>query len=191
MPWRFIHRRDQHAAPETVGGNRQPAHMPDPMSTSWAHDQRRLAQSRNYWLATVRPDGRPHIAPVWGVWIDGLFHFGTARTTTKGRNLATNPHAALHLDNSEDVLVVEGTVTPADIPALRERIDAALSAKYITIRSGQPYQSAMNPEAQLWTFTPARAFAWWEMAMDQTSRHWQWTNGTEPTRTPNWRPFRR
>jgi Pyridoxamine 5'-phosphate oxidase len=165
--------------------------MPEPIPISWAHDQRRLAQSRNYWLATVRPDGRPHIAPVWGVWVDGLFHFVTARTTTKGRNLAACPHAALHLDNSEDVLVVEGAVAPADSPALRERVDAALSAKYVTIRSGRPYQSAMNPEAQLWTLTPAKAMAWWEMAMDQTSRRWRWTGAPEPAPTPDWHPLSR
>lgn len=162
--------------------------MVDPIPISWAHDQQRLAQSRNYWLATVRPDGRPHIAPVWGIWLDGLFHFATARTTTKGQNLAVNPRAALHLDNSEDVLIVEGTVAPANT-ALRYRIDSAMSTKYVTIRSGRPYKSAMNPEAQLWTFTPATAMAWWEMAMDRTSRRWQWTNTTEPVPTPNWHPF--
>ena len=27
--------------------------------------------SPTHWLATVRPDGRPHVMPVWTVWVDG------------------------------------------------------------------------------------------------------------------------
>ena len=36
---------------------------------SWAAE--RLAKARTYWLATTRPDGRPHAMPVWGVWLAG------------------------------------------------------------------------------------------------------------------------
>ncbi len=39
---------------------------------SWATE--RLMKAHNYWLATTRPDGRPHCMPVWGIWLeDGLF----------------------------------------------------------------------------------------------------------------------
>jgi len=34
---------------------------------SWAVE--RLQRSHDYWVATVRPDGRPHVMPVWGVWM--------------------------------------------------------------------------------------------------------------------------
>ena len=43
---------------------------------SWAAE--RLAQSRNYYVATARPDGRPHAMPVWGIWLDDVFYFSTA-----------------------------------------------------------------------------------------------------------------
>ncbi|HEV7727921.1 MAG TPA: pyridoxamine 5'-phosphate oxidase family protein [Modestobacter sp.] len=36
-----------------------------------AEAERRLAVSHDYWCATVRPDGRPHVMPVWGVWRAG------------------------------------------------------------------------------------------------------------------------
>ena len=165
--------------------------MAEQIQISWAHDERRLARSRNYWLATVRTDGRPHVAPVWGVWLDRVFHFATARTTAKGRSLVANPRASLHLDDSEDVLIVEGNVAPAEDVALHDRIDVALAAKYVTIRSGLPYRSEMNPEARLWTFTPVRAFAWWELAMNETSRLWQWDGDAEPSRASHWHPFGR
>src|SRR6266487_1604299 len=42
---------------------------------SWALE--RLRNSRNYWLTTVWPDGRPHVMPVWAVWLDGPKQEGT------------------------------------------------------------------------------------------------------------------
>lgn len=29
------------------------------------------------WLATVRPNGRPHVMPVGAIWLDGAFYFNT------------------------------------------------------------------------------------------------------------------
>jgi hypothetical protein len=34
---------------------------------AWAEAERRLTVSHDYWCATVRPDGAPHVTPVWGV----------------------------------------------------------------------------------------------------------------------------
>ncbi|UQT57067.1 pyridoxamine 5'-phosphate oxidase family protein [Streptomyces durmitorensis] len=40
----------------------------------WAWAAQRLTAARTYWIATTRPDGRPHTRPVWGVWLeDGLW----------------------------------------------------------------------------------------------------------------------
>jgi nitroimidazol reductase NimA-like FMN-containing flavoprotein (pyridoxamine 5'-phosphate oxidase superfamily) len=55
---------------------------------SWARE--RLEASRNYWLATVRPDSRPHLIPIWGVWLDGQFYFSTGAESRKAKNLRTN-----------------------------------------------------------------------------------------------------
>jgi len=41
------------------------------MPWSWA--EQRLAGSHNYWLATVRQDGRPHLMIVWGLWHERVF----------------------------------------------------------------------------------------------------------------------
>ena len=29
----------------------------------------RLRTEANVWLATMRPDGRPHVSPIWFVWV--------------------------------------------------------------------------------------------------------------------------
>jgi Pyridoxamine 5'-phosphate oxidase len=74
----------------------------------WRHAAEKLASSRNYWICTTRPDGRPHAIPVWGFWIDDALYFGTARSTRKARNLAHNSAAVVHLESGDDVVIVEG-----------------------------------------------------------------------------------
>src|SRR5579863_2338002 len=98
----------------------------------FSHAEERLAKSRNYWICTARPDGRPHSIPVWGFWIDGAVFFGTGRDSRKSLNLTHNPAVSIHLDSGDDVVILEGTaveVDPNDKPTLK-KIDAASRLKY-------------------------------------------------------------
>jgi hypothetical protein len=61
-----------------------------------------------YWLATINPDGSPHVNGVGALWADGTFWFETGRQTRKGRNLARDPRCTLSLATLEFDLVVEG-----------------------------------------------------------------------------------
>ena len=51
-------------------------------------------------VATVRPDGRPHIAPIWYLMEDGIFYFESESRTVKAKNLRTNPNFAVSVDIS-------------------------------------------------------------------------------------------
>jgi Pyridoxamine 5'-phosphate oxidase len=62
----------------------------------------------HYWLATTRPDGRPHVVPLDGLWLDDAWFFGGSAETVKYRNLKANPRAVVHLDDSERAVIVEG-----------------------------------------------------------------------------------
>ena len=62
------------AAPPVLYG--APAPPGDLLPWSWAEQQ--LVTARTYWIATTRPDGRPHCRPVWGVWLPDGFWFSTA-----------------------------------------------------------------------------------------------------------------
>ncbi len=62
------------------------------------------------WLATLNPDGSPHVTGVGALWVDGAFWFETGEHTRKGRNLARDPRATLSMATDEFDLVVEGTV---------------------------------------------------------------------------------
>ena len=76
------------------------------MPWSWA-DQR-LEGSHNYWLATVRPDGRPHLMIVWGLWHGGAFYFSTGSRSRKARNLEGNAHCVIGTEQAHQAVVVEG-----------------------------------------------------------------------------------
>jgi hypothetical protein len=69
-------------------------------------------------LATVRADGRPHVAPVWyEVDEDGTIVFNTGASTVKGRNLRRDPRASLCVDDDRppfSFVLIEGTVALSD-----------------------------------------------------------------------------
>jgi PPOX class probable F420-dependent enzyme len=66
-------------------------------------------------LATVRADGRPHVAPIWyAVDDDGTIVFNTGESTVKGRNLRRTAWAAMSVDDDAapfSFVTLEGTVT--------------------------------------------------------------------------------
>src|ERR1700728_1117883 len=69
-------------------------------------------------LATVRADGRPHIAPVWyDVDDDGSLVFNTGESTVKGRNIRREPRVSLCVDDDRppfSFVVVEGGAEISD-----------------------------------------------------------------------------
>src|SRR5580658_1079010 len=88
-----------------------PFSSPNAVPTDWTRAQVELADSEVYWLSTVRPDGRPHVTPLLGVWLDDALYFCTGPDERKAKNLAQNPRCVLttgrnDLDGLD--LVVEG-----------------------------------------------------------------------------------
>src|SRR6516162_4851338 len=77
-------------------------------SVSWAWAKKRLTDSHNYLITTVRPDSRPHTMIVWGIRLDNAYYFSTGSTTRKAQNLAANPHCLVCNENVEEAVIVEG-----------------------------------------------------------------------------------
>src|SRR5262245_23713524 len=75
---------------------------------SWAAE--RLAASRNFWVVTATPHGRPHALPVWGVWHDGesRFAFSCGPRSRKAANIAVNPHVVVAADSTVECISIEG-----------------------------------------------------------------------------------
>ncbi len=161
------------ASPARVGLPRMPAlyglktgraYLP------WRHAQERLERSRNYWVCTMRPDGRPHAMPVWGIWLDSSIYFGTARTSRKGLNLARNRHVTVHLESGDDVVIVEGEVSEVCDSKTLEGIVAGYAAKY-------PMPLVIGPENVIFRVTPRVVMAWSEKGFVDDATRWEFVPG--------------
>ena len=61
-----------------------------------------------WFLATTRPDGRPHVAGVGAVWYEDKVWFVSGPGTRKSRNLVENPSCAIAVSLPGIDLVFEG-----------------------------------------------------------------------------------
>ncbi|MEI6198030.1 MAG: pyridoxamine 5'-phosphate oxidase family protein, partial [Verrucomicrobiota bacterium] len=64
----------------------------------------------------MRPDGRPHAVPRWGVFLGEKFYYDGSPETRHARNILQNPHVSLHLENGEQAIIIEGTCHAIDKP---------------------------------------------------------------------------
>ena len=96
----------------------------------WPEAERRLTVSHDYWCATVRPDGSPHVMPVWGVWLDGRLWFSSGLGSRKARNLATDPRCTLTTDDARNPVVLDGTASRIVEQGPIAAFVAAVNAKY-------------------------------------------------------------
>src|SRR6266487_2885480 len=88
----------------------------------WSWAEERLTASRNYWVASSWPDGRPHAMPVWGVWDAGAFWFSSSRRSRKARNLDFYPRCVVTTENAVEPVVVEGLAEVVTDPAALARM---------------------------------------------------------------------
>lgn len=82
--------------------------------------KKKLAEAQNIWVATVRSDGKPHLAPVWFALVDGKLYFSTESSSIKARNIEENPHVALTLEDGSHPIICEGAARPIPPPAPEE-----------------------------------------------------------------------
>jgi hypothetical protein len=62
----------------------EPMDLPEGYGTAtttmdWAAVRERLEQAPRYWLVTTHRDGRAHVVPVDGLWLDDAWWYGAAR----------------------------------------------------------------------------------------------------------------
>src|SRR5437016_5490879 len=85
---------------------------PGTTALPWSDAEEQLRKADVFWLATVRPEGRPHVVPVIAVWLDRSLYFATGHGEQKVKNLATNSQVSVTTgrnDLSEGFdIVVEG-----------------------------------------------------------------------------------
>ncbi len=138
----------------------------------WGVVEAWLTDSGEYWLASTRPDGRPHVVPRWGVWVDDVFWYDGSPMTRHTRNVEHNPACALHLESAwSTVAIVEGKSWPSEPirGELGERLAAEYARKYET-RGYAPTADAWSDEfaGGMRVLTPEKAIAWTVFPTDMT-----------------------
>ena len=133
---------------------------------SWARE--RLETALGYWVVTLRADGRPHVIPTWGAWVDDRFYCEGSPETLYARNLVRDPRVVVHLESVDAVVILQGTAREIRRPskALADRI----------LEGYEKYRDAKNYDADpenwrdggLFEVTPTVARGW--ERLDQATR---------------------
>lgn len=147
-----------YGVPETMDGARE-----------WGWARERLESAVNYWVATVRRDQRPHVHPIWGVWLDDRFYFEGGSDTRWARNIASNPAVVVHVERGDDVVIVHGTAAEMADPAqeLERRLIEAFGAKYQARYDYTPQPGSWR-DGGLFVVIPSVALAWGQFPKDVT-----------------------
>lgn len=135
---------------------------------TWDFVTEQMTKGHNYWVSTTRSDGKPHAAPVWGLWIEGAFYFSTSLDSRKGRNLQTNPNVVIHLESGDEVVILEGTVEQLQPEqAFFDSFANLYEAKY-NFRPEYPTE-----QAALFILRHKVVLAWLEKAFPKTAARWE------------------
>ena len=124
-----------------------------------------LSETQNYFITTVRTDGRPHVMPIWGVWIGDRFYFSTGKTSVKARNLAGNPNCVLCPGGAGEAVILEGTAEKVSNQTTLKKFTAAYIKKY----NFDP--STMNEP--IFAIRPQVVFGQIEKTFGKTATRWK------------------
>ena len=135
----------------------------EPIEWSWVVE--RMTNARSYWIATTRADGRPHVMPVWGVWIDDAFHFSTDADSLKARNIRRDPRGAVHLESGDEVVILEGRFEEV---ASTPKMVSEYERKYKI-----PVEDASDGSEGVYRLSLNKALAWTESDFPKTATRWR------------------
>ena len=124
----------------------------------WAEVAERIAASPNYWLATTTDEGRPHLRPVDGVFVDPTLAFGGSPETRWVHHLQQRPDVSASLPDDDHAIILEGTVELVTDPdlAIASAVKSANVEKY-----PQYYRNDTSPGfLPFWALRPRRVYAW-------------------------------
>jgi Pyridoxamine 5'-phosphate oxidase len=148
----------------------------------WSEAERRMAGGGWFWLATVRPDGAPHLMPLFAAWANTSFFIASKDRARKSRNLEVEPRCVISTDTGDLHIIVEGTARHVrDEATLRRAVDAfqtvyswptridgdRLDADYGAPTSG-------GPPYEVYEVIPIKAFGLPTDGETTTPTRWTW-----------------
>jgi nitroimidazol reductase NimA-like FMN-containing flavoprotein (pyridoxamine 5'-phosphate oxidase superfamily) len=117
--------------------------------------RRRFRDVQTVRVATVGPDGAPHVAPLWFVWQEDAFYLTTSKGGTTWSNARHDPRVSLVLDVGRDWaelagLIAKGRAEAFDVqdPAVKRAI-SAWHEKYRQMLAGEGFRRLTERIADL------------------------------------------
>jgi uncharacterized pyridoxamine 5'-phosphate oxidase family protein len=139
----------------------------------WAED--RLKKSRQYWIATTRPDGRPHVMVIWALWMNGLLYFSTGAKSRKAQNIANNPHSVICTDQADQAVILEGIIeTERNVERIRKFVP--LYEKKYKWKLGEMGDKMIALKDPVFYLRPRVGFGLWEKKFGPTTTRWIFDN---------------
>src|SRR5215467_16231904 len=159
-------------------------HWPDAMAKvsadsseglkNWAWAEERLVKSHNYWIATSRKGGVPHLMVVWGIWWEGAFWCTTGPRTRKAKNVAALPQCVIGTEKADEAVILEGAVEE-----IRDRDTwKSLAIIYDQKYGGELYPLLESCGGNVYRVNPLVAFGQDEHAEDFVNATTKWTFAT-------------
>ena len=127
-----------------------------------AHIDRRLRTEPIIWLGTTRPDGRPHLVPVWFLWEPSTVLVFSLPNSQKVRNLRHDPSVVLALDAADrgyDIVTLEGRAELLEDPQVRATSPAFVE-KYAAVPRRWEAEDWAEKFSQAIRITPTRLVSW-------------------------------
>ena len=149
---------------------------------SWSEAERRLVRGGWFWLATVRPDGAPHLVPVFAAWAGTSFFVASKDRARKSRNLEAESRCVISTDTGDLHVIVEGVAHHVRDEAGLQRAVDAFQAVYdwpTRIQGSQldaDYGAPTSGGApfEVYEVTPVKAFGFPTDGETTTPTRWTW-----------------
>ena len=113
--------------------------------------------------ATVGPNGRPHLMPLWYVVKGDELRGWTYAKSQKTKNLERDPHATLQVEDGVEYQELRGVMMECDVEVVRENVEAfgtALFERYAPGVDVGDMVSEQAPKRVGLRFTPTRTVSW-------------------------------
>jgi len=125
-----------------------------------------IAESKLCRLATVSPEGAPHVVPIWYVVIDDEIYISTSSNSRKGRDMGADNRVSLVIDDGwrfDDFRGVsfQGAVEKVVDNPLIGRIWEAIAQKYFGSNRHPGYLFLSGqPDTAVYRFVPLKTSSW-------------------------------
>ena len=149
---------------------------------SWSEVEQRLSNGGWFWLATVRPDGGPHVMPLFAAWAGASFFIASKDRARKSRNLEAESRCVISTDTGDLHVIVEGVARHVRDEAGLQRAVKAFQAVYgwptriqeshLDADYGAP--TSGGPPYEVYEVTPVKAFALPTDGESTTPTRWIW-----------------